>query len=224
MLDNAVVLAPSLRAMALRGRGLQLIELGNLDEAEQCFLESLTIDPDSPVARKELEYIEHLRSGGEAAPLETAVWPKSAPLTCAVCGAETLLNAPDGSDKVICESCMQRGSAVLGCGCIANQVLCDGFSVVVVKEPCPAHVADKDVIQQLLPPDPNPTSLVQAGLHALYFGKTGGCESAPPLKYADKILSGLATDKHVLLELFGNDVRHAAVAAMASNIVRRGKQ
>jgi len=34
VLDDPTQLAPSLRALALRGRGFQLIELGNLDEAE----------------------------------------------------------------------------------------------------------------------------------------------------------------------------------------------
>lgn len=128
VLDNAALLAPSVRATALRGRGLQLIELGDLDEAERCFLESLTIDSDSPVAQRELEYIHHLRSGGEAAPLETAAWPKSTSRACAARGSGVLLAAPDSGDKVICEDCTQRGIAIHGCGCMANQVLCDGFA------------------------------------------------------------------------------------------------
>lgn len=94
---------------------------------------------------------------------------------------------------------------------------------VVVKDPCPAHVAKKDVIQQLLPPDSNLTSLVHAGLHALYFGKTGGRESGPPVKYANKILRWLAPDSQALLELYANDIAHAAVAAMARNVVRRSR-
>lgn len=223
VLQDVTVCAPSTRAHALRGRGVQLIELGELDAAEQSFLESLEYDPESLRAQGELEYIHHLRSGGDPVPEQLGVTgPKSAGLSCAVCGTEVLLSARDSSDKVVCESCTQRGTAVLDCGCIANQVLCDDFAVVVVKDPCADHVADKDVIQQQFPPDPNPASLVQAALHALYFGKTGGSESGPPLKYADKILSGLATDKQSLLKACGNDVAHAAVAAMASNVVRRG--
>jgi hypothetical protein len=237
VLDDPTQLAPSLRAVALRGRDFQLIELGNLDEAEQCFQESLTIDPDSAVARNELAYIHHLRSGGEAASAETvATRPGAAGRHCASCGAPLPTDegrTSNGACEVICEACVQKpghpGSAseeasVLDCGCIANQVSCDGFTVVVVKEPCLTHVAKKDVIQQLLPPDPDPLALVRAALHALYFARTGGRNGGPPLKYADKILSGLAADKQALLTLCENDVRHAAVAAMASNIVRRGKQ
>lgn len=224
LLEDVTVLAPLTRATALRGRGFQLIELGRLDEAEQSFLESLEHEPENPRARNELECIHHLRSGGESLPGQLAVaWPQSAGLACAVCGTE-VLNAPDTSDKVVCESCTQRGNAVLDCGCRANRALGDDFAVVVVKDPCAGHVADKDVIQQLFPPDPNPVSIVQAALHALYFGKTGGRESGPPLKYSDKILSAFATDKRALLSECKNDVVHAAVAAMARSIVRRGNQ
>jgi tetratricopeptide (TPR) repeat protein len=48
--------------LALRGIGFSLIELGNLDEAESAFRESLEIDPGSEVALNELRYIEHLRN------------------------------------------------------------------------------------------------------------------------------------------------------------------
>lgn len=224
LLEDGTVLTPSIRAHALRGRGFQLIELARLDEAEQSFLESLAHDPENPRAQGELEYIHHLRSGGESAPVEMGVTgPKSAGLACAVCGME-VLNALESSGKVVCESCTLRGYAVLDCGCMANRTYCNDFAVVVVKDPCAEHVEQKDVIQQLFPPgDLDPAAAVHAGLHALYFGKTGGRESGPPLKYADKILSALATDKQALLEAYKNDVVHAAVGAMASNIVRRGK-
>lgn len=43
--------------VALRGIGYTLVELGQLDEAEKVFVESLAIDPDSKVALRELEYI-----------------------------------------------------------------------------------------------------------------------------------------------------------------------
>ena len=232
VLEDTAVLAPRLRAVALRGRGLQLIELGHLDEAEQSFKESLTIDPDSPVAQKELEYIHHLRSGGEAAPLETAPWPGAAGQQCSSCGDALPRDQGTGyaTSEVFCQRCAPTGGpageelipTILECGCVVNKVLCDGFAVRVVKDPCDAHVADKDVIQQLLPPDPEPTSLAHAVLHALYFAKTAGRESGPPQRYADRILSRLAADKHALLNRYANDVRHAAIAAMAGNIVRRG--
>jgi tetratricopeptide (TPR) repeat protein len=223
VLEDRTVLPPSMRAVALRGRGFQLIELGKLDEAERSLLESLEIEPDNTLARNELVYIQHLRSGGEVAPQEMA-WPKGLGGRCAVCGVEVLLSAEDSGDKRICESCRLGGGAVLGCGCIANQVLCDGFAVVVVKHPCSAHFADKDVIQQLLPPDPDPTSLAHAALHAIYFAKTEGRQSGPPLRYADKILRGLVSDPHGLLTRYKHDVGHAALAAMAGNIARRGNR
>jgi tetratricopeptide (TPR) repeat protein len=235
VLDDGTLL-DSLRAVALRGRGFQLIELGILDEAEQCFQKSLTIDPDSAVARNELDYIYHLRSGGEAASADSVATSANTARHCGSCGAPVLTDegaTSNGACEVSCEACVQNaehsgrafgGTSGLDCGCIANQVSCNGFAVIVVKDPCQAHVAKKDVIQQLLPPDPGPIALVRAALHALYFARTGGRDGGPPLEYADQILSGLAADKQALLKLCKNDVRHAAVAAMASNIVRRGKR
>ena len=58
---------PSLQAVAIRGKGFELIELARLDEAEAAFRESLRVEPKSPVALHELEYIRHLRQGGELA-------------------------------------------------------------------------------------------------------------------------------------------------------------
>jgi Flp pilus assembly protein TadD len=47
--------------VALRGIGFALIELGELDGAESVFKESLALDPNSDLARSELQYIEQLR-------------------------------------------------------------------------------------------------------------------------------------------------------------------
>jgi hypothetical protein len=140
VLDDTAVLAPSLRAMALRGRGLQLIELGHLDEAEQSFLESLAIDPDSSVAHKELAYIHRLRSGGEAASLQLAPWPGAPGLHCSSCG-EALPDDGDtssASTELLFPSCAPPEQPAAAspipttpeCGvCVANQVRCDGFVV-----------------------------------------------------------------------------------------------
>lgn len=49
------------RAMALRGIGFSLIELGTWDEAERAFLESLDIDAGNQVALSELAYIRKHR-------------------------------------------------------------------------------------------------------------------------------------------------------------------
>jgi len=52
------------RAMALRGKGVALIDLGQLDAAEKALEESLKYEPDSRIAHGELDYIADLRSGG----------------------------------------------------------------------------------------------------------------------------------------------------------------
>lgn len=51
------------RAVALRGMGVQLIDLQCLDEAEARLKESLELDPDNSKAKFELVYIAKLRSG-----------------------------------------------------------------------------------------------------------------------------------------------------------------
>ncbi|GHU29594.1 hypothetical protein AGMMS50256_14820 [Betaproteobacteria bacterium] len=51
-----------LEPRALRGIGAALVEMGRLDEAEAALRESQTIEPDSEVARHELEYIRQIRS------------------------------------------------------------------------------------------------------------------------------------------------------------------
>ncbi|MBC7805054.1 MAG: hypothetical protein H7145_02775 [Akkermansiaceae bacterium] len=58
-------IVPELQAVALRGKGFQLIELARLVEAETAFRDSLKVDPRNPIALHELKYIRHLRDGGE---------------------------------------------------------------------------------------------------------------------------------------------------------------
>ena len=48
--------------LALRGLGFTQIELGELDEAEKLFKESLELDPGNKVAENELLYIEQVRA------------------------------------------------------------------------------------------------------------------------------------------------------------------
>lgn len=50
------------RAMALRGMGSTLIDLGRLDEAEADYNKSLQLDPDNPIALSELGYIKKLKA------------------------------------------------------------------------------------------------------------------------------------------------------------------
>jgi Flp pilus assembly protein TadD len=51
------------KARALRCKGVGLIELGKLDEAEKAFNESLQIAPNNKQALNELAYIRRIRSG-----------------------------------------------------------------------------------------------------------------------------------------------------------------
>jgi tetratricopeptide (TPR) repeat protein len=56
---------PSRVARALRGQGVQLVDLDRLDEAEEVLRKSLEIEPDSDVARGELDYIAGLKQRRE---------------------------------------------------------------------------------------------------------------------------------------------------------------
>jgi tetratricopeptide (TPR) repeat protein len=56
---------PSIRAKALRGAGVVLIDLGRLDEARTMLKRSLALDPNSNLAQSELTYIDHLQRGGK---------------------------------------------------------------------------------------------------------------------------------------------------------------
>lgn len=55
-----------IRAKCLRGKGVQLINLREIDLAEAALKDSLVYEPGNEVARKELAYIDRLRSGGKA--------------------------------------------------------------------------------------------------------------------------------------------------------------
>ena len=54
------------KARALRAKGVSLIDLGKLDDAEQALNESLKIAPNNKVALKELDYIRNIRAGGSS--------------------------------------------------------------------------------------------------------------------------------------------------------------
>ena len=57
-------LAEDDKARALRGKGIQLIELGELEAAEESLKESLKYEPESEVATSQLDYISYLKSPG----------------------------------------------------------------------------------------------------------------------------------------------------------------
>lgn len=80
--------APPLQiARALRGQGIQLVDLDRLDEAEDVLRRSLEFEPDSESAQSELAYIEGLRRKGDEQKaqvpwfLQTFVNPPTDPLT-----------------------------------------------------------------------------------------------------------------------------------------------
>jgi hypothetical protein len=80
--------APSSQiARALRGQGVQLVDLDRLDEAEDALRRSLELEPDSETANNELSYIEDRRRKREAEKeeipwlLHSFVNPPADPLT-----------------------------------------------------------------------------------------------------------------------------------------------
>jgi tetratricopeptide (TPR) repeat protein len=75
-----------LRAVAMRGRGFQLIEFGRLEEAESIFKESLRLDPENRVALNELKYIREVREGRAHGGIELVETKGPAPATtCDLC-------------------------------------------------------------------------------------------------------------------------------------------
>lgn len=58
--------SPQQKGRALRGQGINLIDLGRLDEAEAALKRSLEVEPDNQNAVHELGYIAHLRRQGAA--------------------------------------------------------------------------------------------------------------------------------------------------------------
>ena len=51
------------KALALRGQGVSLVQLGRFEEAEKPLIKSLEIEPDNAVAQRELAYIDAIRQG-----------------------------------------------------------------------------------------------------------------------------------------------------------------
>jgi Flp pilus assembly protein TadD len=97
-------------AVALRGRGFILIELGDmLDEAERAFRDSLEFDPNNSLALNELEYIRRLRQGGDATSRTQSFLSQAKdPSTCARCGkaiTEGILVSLRDTPVVVCKRC-----------------------------------------------------------------------------------------------------------------------
>lgn len=101
-------IAPSRRAVALRGRGFQLIELNRLDEAERAFRDSLQIDPDNELALHEIGYIAHLRLGGEPTATEVTVSGGRENKVCVRCGSRIesgVVQNVGGKLVYVCDRC-----------------------------------------------------------------------------------------------------------------------
>lgn len=107
------------RAMALHGRGVQLIDLKQLDLAEVCLKESLLYEPSSRLALNELKYIAHLKSGGDIAlPGGLGVSAVGQEHGCAICGKELTPQSGKAYEVVnikgrvlpICPDCAEKHS------------------------------------------------------------------------------------------------------------------
>jgi tetratricopeptide (TPR) repeat protein len=98
-------------AIAERGRGFALIELDELDQAESAFIRSLKLEPNNEIAIAELQYIEHLRQGGEKVQGQST--PSEGPdlSKCAVCGEKfesgKVVNF-EGMPIAICDRCDRK--------------------------------------------------------------------------------------------------------------------
>lgn len=100
-------------AIALRGEGFVLIELGDLEAAAEAFHRSLALDPSSPVARDELDYIARIRQGGRATHNEV-VTTQSASFRCSRCGEPFQeatvgrVGTPHGPLEYLCSECARE--------------------------------------------------------------------------------------------------------------------
>jgi tetratricopeptide (TPR) repeat protein len=111
ILERGEEVMPTTRAAALRGMGGQLIDMGLLDDAEQCFQDSLAFDPESHVAKNELGYIQHLRAGGEQAPTILSSNKVTEATRCALCGQESAsgrIVTIEGKSAFVCERCLNK--------------------------------------------------------------------------------------------------------------------
>jgi len=73
--------------VALRAEGFILIEMGELDLAEEVYAQSLEFDPRSDLALNQLRYIDHLRKGGRQASVKVIENRPQDTLVCHRCGA-----------------------------------------------------------------------------------------------------------------------------------------
>jgi len=98
-------------AMARRGRGFALIEIGRLDKAELAFKASLEIEPQNRLALHELGYIDHLRRDGARKPPERVATTPPRMTECHACGKpfkNGVVLMVDQSPVGVCKACAAR--------------------------------------------------------------------------------------------------------------------
>ena len=119
--DKALKIRPhittTVTARALRGIGVELIELRQLDFAEKYIKESLQYEPHNQVALGELQYIYQLRSEGITGAIEPVqLFTTDSQNVCGYCGKELAPQSDDilgvlkieGRVLYICEHCKKR--------------------------------------------------------------------------------------------------------------------
>jgi tetratricopeptide (TPR) repeat protein len=90
--------------LTLRAKGFILIEMDELDLAEEVYAQSLECDPENELALNQLRYIDHLRRGGRRAPTRLLERKPTAGLVCHRCGAavrEGSVTSING--RIVCE-------------------------------------------------------------------------------------------------------------------------
>lgn len=70
------------------------------------------LDPESPVARNELEYLQQLRDGAPDAPVQTVASRKLTPMECDVCTSRAMDGGRaievNGRIVYLCKTCVRR--------------------------------------------------------------------------------------------------------------------
>lgn len=108
----------NLKAIILRGLGVQSIELKNYEAAERFLKESLSIEPDNKSTLHELAYLAHLNNGGEKKHVafdSTSNTPAPYFPICCRCGKRLVVNIDNyrvfhwgGSHLCICSDCEEK--------------------------------------------------------------------------------------------------------------------
>ena len=101
---------PEIFASVLRAKGFCYIELDQLVDARQCYTESLKYAPENALAKNQLEYINHLESGGEKRPTQITTTISNT-LTCFLCKQEAVeirFIELRGVPFRICKACLEE--------------------------------------------------------------------------------------------------------------------